>query len=85
MVRLIVIVGLALVALIGLWVLLRRHDSKNLNPRARPPPLSDLDEAEDATIPSRLEELEEMLGRGEITDEEYVSRRRHLLGDEDDG
>ncbi|NQV80827.1 MAG: SHOCT domain-containing protein, partial [Alphaproteobacteria bacterium] len=76
---------LVLFGLIGLWVLLRRRDNKNVNPGARPPPLSDHDEAEDATIPSRLEELEEMLQRGEITDEEYASRRRHLLGDEDEG
>ena len=84
MVRLIVIVGLALLGLVGLWVLLRRRDKKNVNPGARLPPLSDHDEAEDATIPSRLAELDEMLERGEITEDEYVSRRRHLLDDEDD-
>ena len=84
MVRLYIIVGLILFGLIGLWILMRNHENKSVNPGAEPPPLSDRDEAEDATIPSRLAELDEMRSRGEITEDEYASRRRHLLGDEDD-
>ena len=84
MIRLYIIIGLILLAIVGLWVLLRRREDKNLNPGVRRPPMSDQDEAEDATIPARLEELDEMLKRGEITEDEYRSRRRHLLGDEDE-
>ncbi len=84
MIRLYIIIGLILLAIVGLWVLLRRREDKNLNPGARRPPMSDQDEAEDATIPARLEELDEMLRRGEITEDEYRSRRRHLLGDEEE-
>lgn len=84
MIRLYVIIGLILFGLIGLWVLMRRRENKNANPGAQLPPLSDLDEAEDATIPARLAELDEMRERGEITEDEYASRRRHLLGDDDD-
>jgi LPXTG-motif cell wall-anchored protein len=84
MIRLYIIIGLILLAVVGLWVLLRKREDRNANPGARRPPMSDNDEAEDATIPSRLEELDEMRARGEITEEEYRSRRRHLLGDEDD-
>jgi len=83
MIRLYVIIGLILFGLIGLWVLMRRREDKNGNPGAQPPPLSDLDDAEDATIPARLAELDEMRERGEITEDEYASRRRHLLGDDD--
>ena len=84
MVRLYIIIGLILLGLIGLWLLMRKRESKGANPGAQLPPLSDQDEAEDATIPSRLTELDEMRSRGEITEDEYASRRRHLLGDEDD-
>jgi LPXTG-motif cell wall-anchored protein len=84
MIRLYIIIGLILLGLIGLWVLMRRRENKGGNPAARLPPLSDHDEAEDATIPARLAELEAMRERGEITEDEYASRRRHLLGDEDD-
>ena len=82
--RFYIIIGLILLGLIGLWVLMRRRENKNANPGVQLPPLSDHDEAEDATIPARLAELDEMRARGEITEDEYESRRRHLLGDEDD-
>lgn len=82
MVRLIVILGLIALAIVGLWILLRKRDAGN--PAATRPPLSDHDEAEDATVPARLEELDEMRRRGEITEDEYRSRRRHLLGDEEE-
>ena len=84
MARLYIIIGLILLGLIGLWLLMRKRENKDTNPGAQLPPLSDLDEAEDATIPSRLAELDEMRAQGEITEDEYASRRRHLLGDEDD-
>lgn len=84
MIRLYIIIGLVLLGLIGLWVLVRRRENSKINPGARPPPMSDHDEAEDATVPSRLEELDEMLRNGEITEDEYRSRRRHLLGEEDE-
>ena len=84
MVRLYIIVGLVLLGLTGLWILMRKHENKGVNPGAQLPPLGDRDEAEDATIPSRLAELDEMRSRGEITEDEYASRCRHLLGDEDD-
>ena len=83
MVRLYIIIGLVLLGLTGLWILMRNREKKGANPGAQLPPLSDHDEAEDATIPSRLTELDEMRSRGEITEDEYASRRRHLLGDED--
>ena len=84
MVRLYIIVGLILLGLTVLWILMRKHENKGVNPGAQLPPSGDGDEAEDATIPSRLAELDEMRSRGEITEGEYASRRRHLLGDEDD-
>ena len=82
MVRLYIIIGLILLGLIWLWVLMRRRENNAANTGVQLPPLRHRDEAEDAAIVSRLTELDEMRTRGEITEDEYASRRRHLLGDE---